>query len=49
MGKILVLYDSHGGSTFKMAELVAQGAAEIQSGWQDRLRILLLGRVGRRE
>ena len=29
MGKILVLFDSHGGYTLKMAELVAQGAAEI--------------------
>lgn len=29
MGKILILYDSHGGYTFKMAELVAKGAAEI--------------------
>ena len=29
MGKILVLYDSHGGNTLKMAELVAQGAGEI--------------------
>jgi len=97
MGKILVLYDSHGGYTLKMAELVAQGAAEIpdcdirmravedasgedilwcdgiavgtpthcgltstsmkkflgshagylgKSGWQDRLRIFLLRRVG---
>jgi len=29
MGKILVLFDSHGGYTSKMAELIAQGAAEI--------------------
>jgi NAD(P)H dehydrogenase (quinone) len=29
MGNILVLYDSQGGYTLKMAELVAQGAAEI--------------------
>lgn len=29
MGKILVLYDSHGGYTQKMAKLVGKGAAEI--------------------
>ncbi len=30
MGKILVLYDSQGGYTKKMAHLVAEGAAKIQ-------------------
>ena len=37
MGKILILYDSHGGYTLKMAELVAKGAAEI-SGNEIRMR-----------
>ncbi len=37
MGNVLILYDSHGGYTYKMAELVAQGAAEIP-GIEVRMR-----------
>jgi NAD(P)H dehydrogenase (quinone) len=37
MGKILILYDSETGNTAKMAQLVADGAAEID-GMEIRLR-----------
>ena len=39
MGNILIVYDSHGGYTQKMAELVAEGAAEIP-GSEIRMRLV---------
>jgi len=39
LGKILVLYDSQGGYTAKMAEYVAEGAAQIQ-GHEIRIKIV---------
>jgi NAD(P)H dehydrogenase (quinone) len=39
VGKILVLYDSQGGYTAKMAQYVAEGAAQI-SGHEIRIRLV---------